>query len=303
VKEETRSDLRTMAFAAGCSVLLHLLLLWLAPPHFTPMHLVLTAPLEVQRSQVTVPDSRLAPSMRPIPIETNAQANRETPVNPTPFVAARSQRAAQPTPEKTPTKSALPASQGEDASAMRVAQGKPRSQEEAAQTPTEGQPGTASAVAGSLPKVGQVPRPSDATTAAPDPDRPRARVSPAGTTGFLLRNNVGVNRVGKVAVDARFSNYGDYAQRMMEAIQSTWWDLLFRARMEHYQPGVVVVRFKLHRDGTISDLAVVESGVGTMPTFACKDAISACAPFDPWRPDMVAQFGEVDVVTIRFIYH
>ena len=105
---------------------------------------------------------------------------------------------------------------------MRVAQGKPRSQEEAAQAPTEGQAGTASAQAGVMPKVGQAPRPSDTTAAAPDPDRPRLRSAPAGTTGFLLRNNVGVNRVGRVAVDARFSNYGDYTQRMMEAIQSTW---------------------------------------------------------------------------------
>jgi hypothetical protein len=39
-----------------------------------------------------------------------------------------------------------------------------------------------------------------------------------------------------------------------------------------------------------------------MQTFACKDAISACAPFDAWRPDMVALFGEVDVVTFRFHY-
>ncbi len=292
-----------MAFAAGCSVVLHLLLLWLAPPHFQPMRIVLTTPVEVQRSTERIPDSRLAPSLREIPVEINAQANRETPVNPTPFVASRSQRAAQPTPEAAPTKSSLPASKGEDASAMRVAQGKPRSQAEAAEAPTEGQPGTASAQAGLMPKVGQSPAPSETATPSPDPERPRARVAPAGTAGLLLRNNVGVNRVGKVAVDARFSNYGDYAQRMMEAIQSTWWDLLFRARMEHYQPGVVVVRFKLHRDGTISDLAVVESGVATMPTFACKDAISACAPFDAWRPDMVAQFGEVDVVTIRFIYH
>jgi outer membrane biosynthesis protein TonB len=303
VKEETRSDLRTMAFAAGCSVLLHLLLLWLAPPHFQPMHLVLTAPLEVQRATTQVPDSRLAPSMREIPVEINARANRETPVNPTPFVAARSQRAAQPTPETKATKSSLPTSQGEDSKSVRVAQGKPLSQEELSKAAPEGQAGTASAEVGVMPKVGQSPTPSDASAPPPDPDRPRLRAGPAGTTGYLLRNNVGVNRVGRVAVDARFSNYGDYAQRMMEAIQSTWWDILFRARLERFQPGDVIVRFKLHRDGSVSDLVVVESGVSTMRTFACKDAISACAPFDAWRPDMVAQFGEVDVVTIRFIYH
>lgn len=292
-----------MAIAAGLSLALHALLLWLTPARFQPLRGAWATPVEVQRSTEVIPAARLAPSLRQVPIETNAQANRETPVDPTPFVASRSQRAAQPRPEPVPTKSSLPASSGEDASARRVAQGKPRSQEEAAQAPTEGQAGTASAVVGALPKVGQAPSPSASAQSLPDPERPRARVAPAGTTGLLLRNNVGVNRVGQVAVDARFSHYGDYAQRMMEAIQSTWWDLLFRARMESYQTGIVVVRFKLHRDGSISDLVVVETGVGTMPTFACKDAISACAPFDAWRPDMVAQFGEADVVTIRFLYH
>ena len=165
-------------------------------------------------------------------------------------------------------------------------------------TPARFQP-----LGGAWTRAVEVQRPAEVAPPSADPARPRARVAPAGTTGFLLRNNVGVNRAGQVAVDARFSHYGDYSQRMMEAIQSTWWDLLFRARMESYQTGMVVVRFKLHRDGTISDLVVVETGVGTMPTFACKDAISACAPFDAWRPDMVAQFGEADVVTIRFLYH
>jgi len=303
VKAETRHDLRTMAIAAGLSVALHALLLWLTPARFQPLGGAWARAVEVQRSTEVIPEARLAPSLRQIPIETNAQANRETPSNPTPFVASRSQRAAQPTPERVPTKSALPASPGEDASARRVVQGKPRSQEEVAQAPTEGQAGTASAVVGPMPKVGQPASPAEVAPPSADPARPRARVAPAGTTGFLLRNNVGVNRAGQVAVDARFSHYGDYSQRMMEAIQSTWWDLLFRARMESYQTGMVVVRFKLHRDGTISDLVVVETGVGTMPTFACKDAISACAPFDAWRPDMVAQFGEADVVTIRFLYH
>jgi hypothetical protein len=41
-------------------------------------------------------------------------------------------------------------------------------------------------------------------------------------SGLLLRNNVGVGKIGTVAFDARFTNYGDYAQRMMEAIRSSW---------------------------------------------------------------------------------
>lgn len=292
-----------MAFAAGASLLLHVLLVLLTPAHFQTPQILLLRPLEVQRSTATVPDSRLAPSMRQIPIETNAQANRAAPILPTPYVAARNQRAAQPVPEKAPTKSFLPASPGKEETALRVAQGIPKSQEEAAKMSTEGQPGTASAVAGLMPKVGQTTKPSPALAPAVDTDHPRVRAAPAGTTGMLLRRNTGVNQAGMVAVDARFSNYGDYAQRMSEAIQSTWWDILFRARIPNYETGTVLVRFKLHRDGAVTDLTVMQTSVPTMQTFACKDAISACAPFDVWRPDMVALFGEVDVVTLRFNYY
>ncbi|MEY4272582.1 MAG: hypothetical protein RL250_1448 [Verrucomicrobiota bacterium] len=299
MKEDLRRDLKVMAIAALASVLLHLLLVALMPARFQVATLRLSRPLVVQRVDAAVPDNRLAPSLRVI--ETNAQANREVPVNPTPFVAARNQRAAQPVPEKAPTKSSLPASKGEDAAALRVSQGKPKNQDQAAEAPAEGQAGTASAAAGLMPKAGPVAPPS--AQVPRDPDRPKAGLAPAGTTGLLLRNNTGVNRVGTVAVDARFSNYGDYAQRMMEAIQSTWWDILYRARMENYTRGVVVVRFRLHRDGTVTHLEVLETGVGALPSYACKDAISACAPFDAWRPDMVAMFGEEDVVTIRFHYY
>jgi outer membrane biosynthesis protein TonB len=301
VKEDLRKDLQVMALAAMASLALHLLLVALLPARFQTATLRLARPLVVQRADTVVPDQRLAPSMRVI--ETNAQANRETPVNPTPFVAARNQRAAQPEPEKAPTKSALPASKGEATDSLRVSQGRPKNQEQAAATPAAGQGGTASAAAGLMPQAGPPATNPPVTQPPRDPDRPRVSSAPAGTTGLLLRNNTGVNRVGTVAVDARFSNYGDYTQRMMEAIQSTWWDILYRARMESYTRGVVVVRFRLHRDGTVTHLEVLETGVGALPTYACKDAIAACAPFDAWRPDMVAMFGEEDVVTIRFHYY
>lgn len=39
-----------------------------------------------------------------------------------------------------------------------------------------------------------------------------------------------------------------------------------------------------------------------MMTLACKDAVMAPAPYDIWRADMVAMYGESDTVTINFIY-
>jgi hypothetical protein len=134
------------------------------------------------------------------------------------------------------------------------------------------------------------------------PARPRATI-PSGTTGILLKNNVGVNRAGAIAVDARFSNYGDYSQRMMEAIQSSWWALVERGRFESVSRGSVVVRFNLCRDGSVVAAEILFSDVPQVMALACKDSVMAPAPFDIWREDMVALFGnEQNTVTITFHY-
>jgi hypothetical protein len=114
---------------------------------------------------------------------------------------------------------------------------------------------------------------------------------------------VGVNRAGSLAIDARFSNYGDYTQRMMEAIQSSWWSIIERSRFEGVSRGRVTVRFRLHRDGTVTDAQVLGTEVTRVMTLACKDAVMAPAPYDIWRADMVAMYGESDTVTINFHYY
>jgi outer membrane biosynthesis protein TonB len=145
------------------------------------------------------------------------------------------------------------------------------------------------------------PSPAPVPVAA-NPDRPRASV-PSGTYGLLLRRPVGVSRAGSIAIDARFSNYGDYTQRMMEAIQSSWWSIIERSRFEGVTRGHVFVRFRLHRDGTVTDAQVLGSDVTRVMTLACKDAVMAPAPYDIWRADMVAMYGESDTVTINFLYY
>ena len=124
----------------------------------------------------------------------------------------------------------------------------------------------------------------------------------SGTAGLLLRNSVGVNRAGAVAIDARFSQYGDYTQRMLEAIQSSWWSIIERSQFESLQRGRVTVRFRLHRDGTVTDATILSNEVTRVMSLACKDAVMAPAPYDIWRADMVALYGESDIVTINFYY-
>lgn len=283
--------------AFAITVLLHLTL-WLVLPSVFTQRLITLHPVEIKVDPVVVPENRLPPSMRLA--EVNVQANRTVP-DKSDYIAAKNQTAAQPIPEKIKTTSSLPRSAGESTNAIKVSQGRPRAIEESdlsdesqsAGTPTVG-------LNGNLPKknVAETKKPNRNESI---PDRPRATI-PSGTMGILLKNNVGVNRAGAIAVDAKFSNYGDYSQRMMEAIQSSWWALIDRARFESVSRGSVVVRFNLRRDGSVVDAEILRSDVPSVMAFACKDAVMAPAPFDHWREDMVALFGNEQTVTITFHY-
>jgi outer membrane biosynthesis protein TonB len=303
VRPEESIDLRSAALAVAVSLGLHLLLLWVLPDSFQKV-VAFVRPIEVLTAPVKIDEARLPPKLRFI--ETNPLANQAVPKT-TPFTSSRNQTAAQPVPEKMPTNSPLPKSDG-TSEQLRIAKGKPRSIDQSEAQPIS-QPSISMAAPVKAPpppgpgKSAAQPSPIPAPVpVAANPDRPRASV-PSGTYGLLLRRPVGVNRAGTIAVDARFSNYGDYTQRMMEAIQSSWWSIIERSRFESVTRGNVIVRFRLHRDGTVTDARVLSTEVTRVMTLACKDAVMAPAPYDIWRADMVAMFGESDTVTINFIYH
>ena len=294
-------DLRAATFAAVASFGLHLLLLWLLPDTFRQVAAIVR-PVEVLTTPVKIDEARLPAKLRFA--ETNPVANQAVP-KAAPFTSSRNQTAAQPVPEKMPSNSALPKSAGTSPE-IRLAQGKPRSIDQSQSQPTPAPaismagpksaspPGPGKAAARPVPKAEPAPVPAN-------PDRPRASI-PSGTAGLLLRNSVGVNRAGAVAIDARFSQYGDYTQRMLEAIQSSWWSIIERSQFEGVNRGRVTVRFRLHRDGTVTDATILSNEVTRVMSLACKDAVMAPAPYDAWRADMVALYGESDIVTINFYY-
>jgi len=299
VRPEESIDLRSAAIAVVVSLGLHLLLLWALPDTFHKV-VLLVRPVEVLMAPVKINEARLPPKLRFA--ETNPVANQAVPKT-APFTSSRNQTAAQPVPEKIPTHSPLPKSDG-TSEQIRIAQGKPRSIDQSEAQPIS-QPSVSMAApvkAAPPPGPGKSAAKASPAPVAANPDRPRASV-PSGTTGLLLRRPVGVNRAGSIAIDARFSNYGDYTQRMMEAIQSSWWSIIERSRFEGVSRGHVTVSFHLHRDGTVTDAKVLGTEVTRVMTLACKDAVMAPAPYDIWRADMVAMYGEGDTVTINFHYY
>lgn len=277
-------DLGPALVALALTSLLHVAAYaWLAAPLDVPAP---PPPARVSRLESPIPAAKLPPSLRLA--ETSPQGNREAPPS-APFVAARNQSAAQPKPAPG-SSSPLPRSEGESAEALRLAQASPR--------PVE------PAVAPSPTPVAEAGTPR---VAAPTPNPRRvnpllAPPSPAGTSGLLLRNPVDVGRAGALALDARFSTYGDYAQRMLEAVQASWWGILSRTRLDDFAAGTVVVRFRLARDGTVPEAEIVSSTVPLLAALACKDAVQLPSPYDAWRPEMVALLGDEETVTITFHY-
>ena len=299
MRPEESIDQRSAAIAVAVSLGLHLLLFWALPDTFHKV-VAFVRPVEVLTAPVKIDEARLPPKLRFI--ETNPVANQAVPKT-TPFTSSRNQTAAQPVPEKMPTKSPLPKSEGTSDS-LRIAQGKPRSIDQSQSAPATQPSVSMAAPVKAAPPPGpgkSAAQPTPAPVAA-NPERPRASV-PSGTYGLLLRRPVGVSRAGSIAVDARFSNYGDYTQRMLEAIQSSWWSIIERSRFEGVSRGHVVVSFILHRDGTVTDAKIRGTEVTRVMTLACKDAVMAPAPYDIWRADMVAMYGESDTVTINFLYY
>ncbi len=297
-------DFRSALLAFAASVGLHVLLFLMLPDSFRRAAVVLR-PVEILTAPVKIDEARLPEKLRFA--ETNPRANQAVP-KAAPFTSARNQTAAQPVPEQAMTPSALPKSAGTSPE-IRLAQGRPRSIDQSEAQPRPEATATvamAEPVKPPAPGSGRLappPRPEPAAAPKPaDPERPRASL-PSGTAGLLLRNAVGVNRAGALAIDARFSQYGDYTQRMLEAIQSSWWSIIERSRFEGMSRGRVVVRFRLHRDGTVTDAAILSNDVSRVMSLACKDAVMAPAPYDVWRADMVALYGESDIVTINFFYH
>lgn len=291
---QAADESRPVYIAIFATLLLHAGLgAWLSEPMGFTLRMPV-APAKVVVTPAPVDPAKLPPQLRLA--EAAPRGNREVP-DAVSHVAARNQSAAQPDPEKGPNRSALPRSAGQDAEALRLAQARPRAVDQPEAAESAGEAGTSSVAVNPVPAaVAPQPRPRPVASAMP-----RASL-PTGTSGLLLRNPVGVGRAGLLALDARFSSYGDYSQRMLEAVQASWWSLIERARFDDFAAGYVVVRFRIHRDGTVTDAQVVASTVPTLAALTCKDAVTLPAPYDSWRADMVAMLGDDEPVTITFHY-
>ena len=64
-----------------------------------------------------------------------------------------------------------------------------------------------------------------------------------------------------------------------------------------------MAEFRLHEDGSVSDIRIVESTVRRVPEFLCRRAIRESAPFLKWSPVTKADLDGGDSMLIKFTFN
>jgi hypothetical protein len=153
-----------------------------------------------------------------------------------------------------------------------------------------------------------VPQQDGATAMQPaiDPRRPRPRpqvvrqqqVRPA----ILAENKFGTKNVGLTGIDAKWSNYGAYLQRMIDTVQIQWERLILSMSAMPAGGSTVTVKFVMNDEGRITTIVNVDSTANDTASRACVSAITDRAPYGTWTDDMKAVLGTQQEMTFTFYY-
>jgi len=139
-----------------------------------------------------------------------------------------------------------------------------------------------------------------AEVARPTP-RPRPRLAPELVQGPLMRSTGTASRRGALAIDATFSEFGEYQQQFFAALQAGWYQ-----EIEFFQPidtaTMVRVRFTIESNGSVRDVEVIDSNASEIATLICETAITKRSPFRPWTKEMVEVFGSERTLNVVFHY-
>lgn len=143
-----------------------------------------------------------------------------------------------------------------------------------------------------------------AVESTPSP-RPRPRLDPYAVPAPLMSSNAASSRRGQIAVDAKLDEFGDYLQRLVEAVSRAWNSSVNRVELIRERPSRVRVRFTLNAQGQVSSLRVIDKtpNAQLLATGLCMDAIQSRAPYDRWTPEMVERLGQSQELTFTFHYH
>jgi hypothetical protein len=129
----------------------------------------------------------------------------------------------------------------------------------------------------------------------------RPRLSAPRTT-ILTNRAAGVANMGIVGIDARWSEYGEYIQELVEIVQTQWYRILQESRVSPPRGSHVIVTFKINSQGETDIVKVEDFDAGKQGVFSCQSAIQIRQPYRKWTEQMIAVLGEDQTLTFAFYY-
>jgi hypothetical protein len=137
------------------------------------------------------------------------------------------------------------------------------------------------------------------------PPRPRTLAQALHRApGVEMKQDGGVSRRLQASFDVKATLFGQYDSEFVDAVQYRWYSLLDSQKFALDRTGKVMLRFRLHYDGTITDMTVLQNTVGDLLGYVCQKAINDPAPFKPWPEDMRRLVGaNYREITFTFYYY
>ncbi|MBL9138270.1 MAG: hypothetical protein JNK85_20545 [Verrucomicrobiales bacterium] len=139
------------------------------------------------------------------------------------------------------------------------------------------------------------PTTDPSVTTPPPRARPRtvteARLRQDLLAGEKMKQDGGIARKGKMALDVKGTGFGAYDEALIMAVQNRWFTLLDERRFAGGVTGKVVVKFKLHSDGSVRIVEPTESSVDALMTSLCVRAVRDPSPYEKWPSEMLRLIG------------
>ena len=126
-----------------------------------------------------------------------------------------------------------------------------------------------------------------------------ARRAESGLVGEKMKQDGGVKHLGVSALDVRGMAFGAYDAAIVQAIQQRWYSLL---ESRPTPRGKVVLEFRLHFDGRVTDVKINDADVGELYSLFCQKAVQDPAPYPRWPSDMRRQLA-ADHRDVRFTFY
>jgi hypothetical protein len=106
-----------------------------------------------------------------------------------------------------------------------------------------------------------------------------------------------------ISVPSGPPEFRQYDRQVASTVQHRWHNLLDASAHDRYQAGEVIVVFKLHADGRITDIVLRKNSTSEELGVFCQKAILDPQPYEPWSPELRRTVGEdYRQITFSFYY-